>query len=119
MIDQQKPMLMVHEWLAIAAIMGLLGMFTAIALIRNAAGEFRESTSADIISNPMPKKPMITVFIEGQVESPGALVVPKGTRLMDLAEKIQFHDNAELQPLRKKRRLKDQEIVRIEKKKKI
>ena len=173
MIEQQKPMLMVHEWLAIAIIVGLLGMLAAIAMIRNSSSQFKEIATTDTPSNQwikvaidgavespgnytvekgtslkevlaqakvledadfsrlkmkitskvrqgqmihVPKKQIITVFIQGNVEFPGALAVPKGTRLIDLMDKITFQDNADLQPLRKKRRLKDQEIIRIEKK---
>jgi protein involved in polysaccharide export with SLBB domain len=61
----------------------------------------------------VPLQEMITVFIEGAVESSIVLKVPKGTRLQDLIEKIRFLPEADQQKLQKKRRLKDREVIDV------
>lgn len=57
--------------------------------------------------------PMITIHIEGAVNNPGSMTLPKGTRLCDLIEKISFQENADLKKLQKKRKLKDSEVIKV------
>lgn len=61
----------------------------------------------------VPKIEMLTLFLQGAVKTPGALQVPKGTRLIDLMSLVEFLENAKLEPLQKKRRLKNNEVIHI------
>lgn len=59
-----------------------------------------------------PKK-MITIFLEGLVESPGPVEVLEGTQVQDLLQQITFLPQADLKALKKKRQLKDQEMIYV------
>lgn len=59
----------------------------------------------------VPKLAMITVVLEGAVVQPGAVVMPKGSRLMDLIDKVALQESADVDKLRKKRRLKEGEVI--------
>jgi SLBB domain len=61
----------------------------------------------------IPHKSMFTIFLKGAVESPGPLLVEKETKLEDLMHLIRFQDQANLSKLKRKRRLKDKEIIYI------
>jgi DNA uptake protein ComE-like DNA-binding protein len=65
----------------------------------------------------LPKIELLTIYIQGAVDKPGALQVPKGTRLIDLIKTVSFPKNAVLEPLQKKRRLRDNEVIHIKIKK--
>lgn len=65
----------------------------------------------------IPQIALITVFLEGEVEAPGAVTLPKGSVLSDLIPRIKFHAEADVKKLSKKRRLKDGETIYISKKK--
>jgi hypothetical protein len=59
----------------------------------------------------VPKMAMITVMLEGAVAQPGPVLVPRGSQLMDLIDKVALQETADVDKLRKKRRLKDGEII--------
>lgn len=61
----------------------------------------------------VPFTEMIVVHIKGAVKQEGELKIKKGTRLVDLLEIVNFSENADLEPLQKKRRLKEQEVIEI------
>ena len=152
----EKPTLHVHEWLAIAVIIGLMGMLTAVSLISSRPSASVETGPPHVLVDPyieviiegavekpgkykvkkgtavreiindaillpasdtrrinmnararkgqvlhIPKKEMLTVYLEGLVDSPGALSVPKGTRLIDLVDRVGFAEEADLHPCTK------------------
>lgn len=59
------------------------------------------------------KKTMITIYIEGAIENPGPLFVPKGTLVKDIQDKVILLPEANPKKLKAKRRLKDQEHIII------
>lgn len=61
----------------------------------------------------IPGRSKITVYLDGAVKAPGALSLPRGMRLSDLAERDLFHSDADLKVLQRKRPLRDQEVVYI------
>lgn len=61
----------------------------------------------------VPEIKMITIQLTGAVQPPHSLRVPKGTRVQDLLEKVKFQEEADLSKLRKKRLLKDGEIIHV------
>lgn len=61
----------------------------------------------------IPRYQMITVFLEGEVKNPGALQVRKGTKLNDLLTMLEWPEEADLRTLKKKRNLKDQEVIKV------
>lgn len=61
----------------------------------------------------VPSKPTIRVFISGAVTNEGPVVVPKGTRLFEIAEYISLNPNADLKKINRKRILKDNERLEI------
>jgi len=65
----------------------------------------------------IPQIALITIFLEGEVETPGAVILPKGSILSDLIPRVKFHAEADVKKLNKKRRLKDGETICISKKK--
>lgn len=62
----------------------------------------------------IPKIETLTIYLEGAVKTPGSVVMPKGSKLQDLLESVQFAADANLKPLSKKRKLKDKEVIRVE-----
>lgn len=165
--QNKKPSLMVHEWLAIATLIGMLGMLTILSVKGNqptlsqTTENFQTAATLSVAvtgavekpgSYQLPKdalihdliiqaKPLpnanlkkinpnkmlkngqtihipqieeITIYLEGAVKRQGPYQVPKGTRLSDLPMFIEYEPDANLKSLNKKRRLKDNELIRIE-----
>lgn len=164
----QKPALPLHEWLAVAAIMGFMITLTAITAFKDNSAPYATLADPHYITDPnieicmegevehkgalrvnrgatirevidiakptphadlsklkmaskvrkgqivkVPKLVVFTIYLEGAVKQPGALKVPKGTRLEDLQTLVAFAPEAKIDVLQKKRRLKDGEIIRI------
>lgn len=61
----------------------------------------------------VPVKKMITVILDGAVEQPGPYKIPKGSRWEDLHQLISLHPKADLSSLKKRKLLKDQDIVYV------
>ncbi len=61
----------------------------------------------------VPEKPFITITLEGAVNDPKTIKMPKGSRLEDLLGKLSFHAEADQEKLRRKRRLKNGETVKV------
>jgi hypothetical protein len=61
----------------------------------------------------VPSNSMITINIEGAVINPGKYRVPKGTKLVDLIDYAEFYPNSDLTALKKKRTLKNEELIYI------
>lgn len=59
----------------------------------------------------VPRKRLITIFLEGAVQNPGPLQVWEGTKREELLTQIAFLPEADLKSLKKKQKLNDQEIV--------
>lgn len=66
----------------------------------------------------VPVTQMITVILEGAIEKSGPLQVPKGTKVGELNQYIEFSENADFKKMPKKHILQDQEIVSIPEKRK-
>lgn len=62
----------------------------------------------------VPHRPMISVMIEGAVETPGPVTLPKGSSVSDLIPLIKFQEGAQTEKLQRKRRLKDGEVITVE-----
>lgn len=54
----------------------------------------------------VPSRPMMTVFVEGAVEKPGTVSIPKNSRLKDLKNYIVLQENADFEKLPLERLLK-------------
>jgi len=61
----------------------------------------------------IPSKAMITINVSGAVKNGGVLALPKGTRLQDLLSILELEENADIEPLQKKRKLTNGELVVI------
>lgn len=61
----------------------------------------------------IPELPMINVYVEGAVENPGRITVPKGIRLMDIKDYIILSEHANVKSLNRKRKLKEGEIITV------
>lgn len=61
----------------------------------------------------IPSKKLITVYLEGAVANQGPLHLYEGSSLQDLLQNVEFLPNADKRSLKKKRILKDEEIVVI------
>lgn len=59
----------------------------------------------------IPRKEMITVFIEGEIENSGAISLPKGSIVSDLIPMMRFRSNAKREQLHRKRKLKNGETI--------
>ena len=59
------------------------------------------------------KRPFITVYLEGAVEQPGAIRVPKGITMQDLLVQCPLKENADSSLFKKKRVLKNKETIFI------
>ena len=62
----------------------------------------------------IPKIETLTVYLEGAVKTPGPVLMRKGAKLQDLLDNVKFAENANLKPLNKKRKLKDKEVIRVD-----
>lgn len=63
----------------------------------------------------VPERVMITVHLHGAIKSNCSLTIPKGSKVEDLIAIGKFSDQADLSVLKKKRRLKDSEVIFIPK----
>jgi hypothetical protein len=61
----------------------------------------------------VPTVEMITIHIEGAVNNPGPMTVPKGMMLYQIIQKIESEEGIELPHLKKKRKVRDQETIRV------
>lgn len=63
----------------------------------------------------IPKRAMITVHVTGAVKSHQSIVLPKGTTLEGLISQLEgiADENANLKPLQKKRKLRDNETIEL------
>lgn len=61
----------------------------------------------------VPARHMITVHLKGAVSKPGAVSMPKGAHLEELLNMVEFKPEADRQWLRKKRKLKADEIIDV------
>lgn len=61
----------------------------------------------------IPSKPMINIHLKGAVEKEYTLTVPKNTKLEDLIGIAKLNSNAEVNFLKKKRRLKPDEVIYV------
>lgn len=61
----------------------------------------------------VPARLMITVHLKGAVKTPRAISVPKGSRLEELIGMADFAENANLNVLRKKRKIKANEVIDV------
>jgi hypothetical protein len=61
----------------------------------------------------VPEIAKIEIFLQGAVQQKGALNVAKGTVLRDLIDMVEFEPDADLKPLQKKRKLRDQETITV------
>lgn len=61
----------------------------------------------------IPSREMITIDIKGAVKNPTKVTVPKGSKLEDLLNLIDFTDHADLKYLQKKRKLKSGEEITV------
>ncbi len=166
-MNQKTAHLKVHEWLAVALLIGIIGTLAIISAKGNAhtkpnftaynkgveilvkgavayPGMYRlpsEVTMQELLAivhvQPeadlrrlsmerlvkqgrvvnIPERSMITVHLQGAVKTPGPLRVPKGSRMEELLALPIFSENANTQGLRKKRKLKADEIIDIPNKK--
>lgn len=62
-------------------------------------------------------RPMITVHVMGAVQSSGEIRVPQGTRVEELVARVSLNEDADARVLKKKRKIKDGEVVNIPKRK--
>lgn len=61
----------------------------------------------------VPLRQMIKVHLKGAVDAEQTLTVPKGTKMEELMGLISYDKNADQQALKKKRRLKDNEVILV------
>ena len=61
----------------------------------------------------IPTQEMITIYLQGIVNQPGAYNFPKGTRWVDLKDKELFPAHADLKILDKKKKLKPNEVITL------
>lgn len=71
----------------------------------------RELRSGQTVKVPQIKS--INIQLTGAVHPPYTVTVPKGTRVQDLLEKVQFKEDADLSKLRRKRLLKQGEVIHV------
>lgn len=61
----------------------------------------------------IPSIPKVSITIEGAVANAGTISLPKGSRLCDLIPHVQFLENANIEKLQRKRRLKEGETIHV------
>lgn len=61
----------------------------------------------------VPNRQFITVFVEGAVNGPTTIKLPKGSKVNELLNVVALTDDADVETLQKKRLLKDNEVISI------
>lgn len=61
----------------------------------------------------IPYQKLITVYLEGAIEKPTAIRMPKGSHLCDLIHTVKFKEEADLKKITRSRLLKDGETIVI------
>lgn len=69
----------------------------------------------ELVEIPLMK--MVTIQVEGEVENPGKITVPKGTKVFEIESRIRFKPDADRRSIKKKRLLKEGETFEIKRKK--
>lgn len=65
----------------------------------------------------VPKKETISIYLEGAVKYPGEMIIPKGTVLEELLTLVELAEDADTSKLRRKKKLKNGEIIKVFRKK--
>lgn len=110
--QEQKPHLPIHEWLAVAFLVGLLLSLTILSLF------FTEHTIPDqqgTLHHVVDQD--IEVFVEGAVEKPGSYIVKRGTLVKDVVALAVPNGDANLQPLKLNNKLRKGQTVKVAKQK--
>ncbi len=169
-METDPPSLFVHEWLAVAVIIGVMSMLTILSFSSTSSSQSTQSLGKPhFLTNPfievvvegaispspthlkvkknisfggileqvtllpeadirklkkkskvrksqtikIPFRPMITVTLEGAVDTPKTIRLPKGSFVEDLLQIVSFQEGADIEKLRRKRRLTDGEKIYI------
>lgn len=105
--DSEKPSLLVHEWVAVALIIGFILMLTIISRPSPYSDLQVSRTAQPIISN------QLTVTIDGAVAHPGKYTLNKGSTLQDLfAEAIPL-PTADLKVFKTSRKLREGQNIYV------
>lgn len=105
--NPKSERLLVHEWIAILGIIGLLAMLTAVALVSN------KDTNPPVTKPHYIVDQEIVVFVEGAVDKPGRYTVKKGALLKDIVSLAQPKAEANLKGLRMESKLKNGRVIKI------
>lgn len=98
------------EWILVVSLLAILGSLFVIAKVNSyRAAEIVGSMDAG------PPSTEVRVTVRGAAESI-ELVLPKGSRISDLKEKISLSAEADKTFFRRKRKLKDGEVIEVPKK---
>lgn len=105
--NREKPSLFIHEWLAIAVIIGLMVMLTAIS----------RPVSIPLVSTTDNRHHLLPshleIIIDGAVENPGKYQLIKGSLLQDLLDQAKVLPTAELKRLNLKAKLRKGQVIHI------
>lgn len=98
----------VHEWLAIASILLMLGTLTTIILL---SGDPEIPSQLGTPQYTVAQE--IEVFVKGAVENPRKLYLKRGAVLRDLLDQIVLLPEADLRRLNLDRKLRNGSVVKI------
>ncbi len=108
-----KKSLESSEWLLISSLLAILLSLILIAKINTHRASVALSTQS---SQSEECSAEIRIFINGAVEKPIELIVPTGTRICDLKSKVLFTADVDKSFLKRRRKLKNREILTVPKK---
>lgn len=104
----EKPGLLVHEWLSIAAIIGLLAILTALSCFSIPTSLPPDTAHPHYISEPT-----IEVCVEGAVAHPGKIRVEKGSTLRQVLEQAILLPEADVKRLNLESKVRRNKVIKI------
>src|SRR5262249_26258947 len=110
-VEEDRPALYLHEWLAIATIISLLIALTALTHFTKSPDLPQIEASHYIL------EPKIEVFVDGAVERPGRLIVNKGTKVKELLDQVGLLPEANTSKLKLEAKVRRGQHLRVPAKK--
>ena len=107
-MDDKKPRLPIHEWLAVCMV-----CFAMLFIIFVSQITWKSDSPKIIESSIAIKEELVEVFVEGAVLSPHSHIVKKGARLRDVLALVSLSPDAQIDKLKLHAKVRDGQTVKV------
>jgi hypothetical protein len=111
-MPDSEAKLHLHEWLAVATLIGFMGMLTFITLTTGSLNISTTDAPHYVVDQE------ISVFFEGAVENPGRYQVKKGTLIKDLLSQVKPKPQADLRRIKGESKVRNGQVIKVPEQKK-